>query len=193
MIFWKRWQFNRLLKKAKREIDNREQGKQSHVQDEILIQMKLAKFYLAYHGSASFPFAKDQAYECYRYAANLGSIEAQYLFGEYKLEQGKFWHQYTQSPYGRPLHEIYAKACFDEAFNYLEKAKEGDHAKAVQLLGMAYIQGWGVAMDKEKGFQLIVDSIELEGSWDKAPEIFKKLGLNNPEFFSMLAKRRASG
>ncbi len=45
-------------------------------------------------------------------------------------------------------------------------------------------------MDKKRGFDLIVDSIDQENSWDKVPQIFAALGLNKPEFFSQLTQRR---
>ncbi|HAT9519670.1 TPA: hypothetical protein JBC96_14495, partial [Legionella pneumophila subsp. pneumophila] len=56
--------------------------------------------------------------------------------------------------------------------------------------GLCIINGWGVESDKNAGFELVVDSIEQEGSWDKIPQIFASMGLNKPEFFSAIMQRR---
>lgn len=53
-----------------------------------------------------------------------------------------------------------------------------------------YYQWLGVESDKNTGFELVVDSIEQEGSWDKIPQIFASMGLNKPEFFSAIMQRR---
>ena len=45
-------------------------------------------------------------------------------------------------------------------------------------------------LDKKVGFELIVESIEQENSWDKVPQIFASMGLNKPEFFSALTQLR---
>ncbi len=191
MWFWKRWQLNTLLKKAQKEIDKREQGKQGNMQNEVSLHLKLAKFHQQFRFDRTLPFAEEKALEFFRHAANLGSTEGQYHFGEKKLEQGKFWDEFSKGIYGRPIHKDYAKGCFDEAFQYLKEAQNAGYPLAIRTLGLAHIHGWGTSINKEYGFKLVVESIDTENSWDKAPELFKTLGLNNPEFFStMMAMRR---
>ena len=186
MIFLKHWQLKRLIRKARKEVEKREQGKQGNMQNEINVHLQLAKIYQQLIRKPKYPNAKELMLEYYRHAANLGSIEAQYYFGYHKLELGKFWQAFAQDIYGQPIHQDYAKQHYEEAFQYLNEAKKSGFAKAYRTLGLAYIHGSGVTVQKERGFQLVVESIELDKAWDKAPEIFKKLGLNNPEFFSMM-------
>ena len=38
----------------------------------------------------------------------------------------------------------------------------------------------------EKGYRLVLESIDLEQAWGKATQIFDTLKLNLPEFFSAL-------
>lgn len=186
MWFWQKWKINKLEKKAKREQERRDQGQQDTIQNEIRVYLELAKLYQKNAFNKRLPHAKDLAFEYYRQAANLGSADAQYYFGHEKLEQGKFWNDLAKSWLGRSIHTTYANASFEEAFNYLNEAKAVSHVQAIRTLGLAYIHGWGVPADKEKGFKFIVDSVDLEQGWDKAPELFKKLGLNNSEFFSAM-------
>lgn len=71
-------------------------------------------------------------------------------------------------------------------------AEQLKHVEAKRLHGLCYINGWGVEVDKKRGFELIVESIEQENSWDKVPQIFAAMGLNKPEFFSALTQHRNS-
>ena len=83
------------------------------------------------------------------------------------------------------------QACYADAHAYLSSSEKLGHIQAKRLHGLAYINGWGVPADKNRGFELIVESIDQENSWDKVPQIFKEIGLNKPEFFSALAQRRS--
>ena len=67
------------------------------------------------------------------------------------------------------------------------------NTEALRVMGLCHIHGWGVAVDRQKGFSLIVDSINRDNSWDKLPEIFSKIGLNKPEFLSELIRYRTTG
>jgi len=82
------------------------------------------------------------------------------------------------------------KQLYEEAHAWLEAAKQFKHIEAMRLSGLCYINGWGVEPDKDKGFDMVVQSIEMENSWDKVPEIFAKIGLNKPEFFTALTSHR---
>ena len=77
---------------------------------------------------------------------------------------------------------------YEEAHAYLSSAGALQHAEAKRLHGLCYINAWGVPEDKEHGFKLVVESIELEQSWDKVPQIFASIGLNSGLFKPMDAK-----
>ena len=79
---------------------------------------------------------------------------------------------------------------YEEAHAYLSSSEGFQHVEARRLHGLCYINGWGVAEDQERGFKLVVESIEIEQSWDRVPQIFASIGLNKPEFFSALTKMR---
>jgi TPR repeat protein len=132
------------------------------------------------------------ANECYRAAALAGSVNAQYIFGKRRFDEGKFWQQWRQGIYGLPVHETYAKQMYEEGFIFLKKAIENGSFLAKRLYGLAYIHGLGVAKDQDQGFKLIIQSVDDEKAWDKATKIFEELGLNTPEFFSSIMALRAN-
>lgn len=175
-----------LQKAADKLFHQREQGGNVDVKHEANAQLALANFYRQHLFDKGLPNAERLMQESYRNAALLGSLQAQYQFGKLKLQRGKFWQQWAAGQYGRDIHETYAKQCYQEAFNYLSEAEQGNYPQAVRLHGMAYIHGWGIEQDKDKGFKLIVKSIDLEEAWDRATQIFEELGLNTPEFFSTI-------
>ncbi|MBS0359714.1 MAG: hypothetical protein JSS53_10625, partial [Proteobacteria bacterium] len=106
------------------------------------------------------------------------------------LEKAKFWDGFKKSLFKTPIQEKYAKDFYQEAHSYLKQAEEHGYPLAIRLVGLSYINGWGFAVDQDKGFQLVVDSIEREGSWDRATQIFTELGLNKSEFFSSIMSMR---
>ena len=44
-------------------------------------------------------------------------------------------------------------------------------------------------MNKDAGFEMVIQSIEQDNKLDKVPQIFASIGLNKPEFFAALIKR----
>ncbi len=158
---------------------------------EIGLYMNLAKIYQSVKNRKKFPFAEVMVNECYRAAASLDSIEAQYLLGSKLLEEGKFREEIEQEElFANPSNKRQQQQLYEEAHAYLLAADNLGHIEAKRLRGLCYINGWGVDSDKRKGFDLIVESIDKENSWDKVPQIFAEIGLNKPEFFSALAKHR---
>ena len=116
--------------------------------------------------------------------------QAQFLLGKNLLEEGKVRENLQrEGVFASDNNERQMKERYLDAHAYLMAAANVNHVQAGRLLGLCYINGWGVPADKDKGFELIVKSIELENSWDKVPQIFKEIGLNKPEFFSALAAR----
>jgi hypothetical protein len=186
MNLWHRLKHNSLRKKVKKNIEKRDSGNPVSLPQELAALHALAKFYLRHIYDKGLPRAEFWAQETYRAAAILGDKEAQYRLGLLFLERGKFWQELRNSLVGNDLQNHYARADFQEAFDYLQKAADSTHPLALRSLGMAYVRGWGVEINPDKGFKLVISSIDAEKSWDKATKIFEQLGLNSPEFFSAL-------
>ena len=194
MSFLKRLKINRLTKKLTNMREARERNQPS---DEILkIERdgyhRLAGMYASLHGKKKWPFARERMLACYRAAAMLHDAKAQYLVGKALLDEAKCREELEQSHvFASKSNHRSMKQLYEEAHAYLSAAEGLQHIEARRLHGLCYINGWGVEKDQEKGFKLVVESIELEGSWDKVPQIFASIGLNKPEFFSALTKMRS--
>lgn len=194
MSLLKRLKINRLTKKLTNMREVRERNQPS---DEILkIERdgyhRLAAMYASLHGKKKWPFARERMLACYRAAAMLHDATAQYLLGKALLDEAKFREELEQGHvFASKSNHRSMKQLYDEAHAYLSAAEGLQHIEARRLHGLCYINGWGVEKDQEKGFKLVVESIELEGSWDKVPQIFASIGLNKPEFFSALTKMRS--
>lgn len=186
MNFLAKYNYNRLKKRVKNLHDKRERAENVDVKYEIKANKELAKFYHQHQFDKALPHASTLAAECYRAAANLGDSESQYLFAKSLLDDGRFWEQVAQGIYGLPIHQSYAKNYYDEAIEQLHQATARGNFLALRLHGLAYINGWGVAQDKDKGFKMVVKSIDDANAWDKATQIFEELGLNTPAFFSSI-------
>lgn len=152
---------------------------------------KLAEIYKSLCGKKKYPFAQDMILECYRAASTIDDPAAQFLLGKKLLDEAKFRDDLQiNEVFSSPSNERQMKQLYEEAHAYLIAAEKLQHIEAKRLRGLCYINGWGVEADKKKGFELIVDSIEQENSWDKVPQIFASMGLNKPEFFSALTQHR---
>lgn len=195
MILFKRLKVRNLTKKLNAMQKNRVHNQ---VSDEILVKEcamyhQLAKLYGALQGCKKVPFAHEMVWECYRAAANLDDANAQYLLAKHLVEEGKLRQQLQKEGlFASPSNERRYKQLFEEAHAYLSAAETLRHIEAKRLRGLCYINGWGVDIEPEKGFELVVDSIDQENSWDRVPQIFASIGLNKPEFFAALTKRRKS-
>lgn len=194
MKFFTRMKIRSLSKKAMALFKNRQNNAVSEADEkrEIAIYLELAKLYDQSIYNKKIHNAKEYALECYRAAGSLNDINSQYIVAERLMENGKFWSKMKNSLFACSAHSNYAENAFKESFVYLQSAEEKGHPLAKRLHGLAYIHGWGVDIDEDKGFKLVVDSIEQENAWDRATEIFKELGLNKPEFFSSIMSMRKS-
>ncbi len=158
---------------------------------EIAYYHQLATIYNSLVGHKKYPFASDMATACLQAATKLDDPIAQYEVGKKLLEEAKFREQLEkEGVYASPNNERQMQQLYEEALAYLQTAQKRGHIHAKRLLGLCHINGWGVSTDKDKGFELVVESIEQENSWDKVPQIFAAIGLNKPEFFSALMKHR---
>lgn len=161
------------------------------VKREILCYFDLATLYKKQIGKKNFPFAEVMVIECYKGAANLNDSSAHYRLGFLFLDEGKY-RQNLQNA-GVFSSEENQKRCisaFEQAHAHLLAAEKLGHVEAKRLRGLAIINGWGQPADKDTGFELVVASIEQEGSWDKVPQIFASMGLNKPEFFAAIMQKR---
>lgn len=192
-MFLKRFKIRQLTKRLKAMQQNRVHNQPP---DEVLAKEtayyhQLAGIYNSLVGHKAYPFASDMASACLRAASGLDDSEAQYLLGKKLLDEAKLRDQLQQEGlFASPSNERQMNQLYEEAHVYLQSAEKLGHVLAKRLRGLCYINGWGVPSDKDKGFDLVVGSIEQENSWDRVPQIFASIGLNKPEFFSALTKHR---
>ena len=182
------WKIKSLTKKAynhylKRQKDNRSDVE---IQKEIKIHKQLIAIYRKKRFSKNYPHASHYIQESLRVAASLNDAESQYQLSKLMFEKGNFWKSLQDSCYKSSIQEKYMEQAFQEAHSFMAAAEDQGHPLAIRQHGLALIHGWGIDVDEEAGFQKIVNSIEKEGTWDKATQIFTELGLNRPEFFASL-------
>lgn len=193
MFSWKRFKINCLIKKLTTMQRNRIHNPASDelLRKEIEGYHELAGMYQKLEGHRKFPFAREAKLASYRAAAMVDDIKAQFILGKTLLDEAKIrqgWEEqalFASQSNVRTMTQLY-----EEALAFLEAAEKHQHIEAKRLRGLCYINGWGVAQDQKKGFEMIVDSIQQENSWDKVPQIFASLGLNKPEFFNQLTQMR---
>ncbi|KTD19399.1 hypothetical protein E3983_08275 [Legionella israelensis] len=193
MFSLKRWKIRKLTKKLKALKHNRlsEQPRDEVIKKEISYYFELAALYKTVIGKKKFPYAKLMLLECYRAAAALDDSTANFNLGYHLLEEAKYRDALQKEGlFDSQRNEVRMSQLYEEAHAYLKAAEQLGHIEAKRLRGLCYINGWGVDVDKEGGFELIVASIEQEGSWDRVPQIFAAIGLNKPEFFSAIMQRR---
>ena len=190
-----RFKINRLTKKLKSMQQSRVHNQPSEevLKKEIAGYHSLAAIYSSLQGNKKYPFARVMILECYRAASVIEDPIAQYLLGKSLLDEAKFREDLQiKGVFANPSNERQMKQYYEEALAYLLGAEQLNHIEAKRLRGLCYINGWGVEADQKRGFELIVDSIQQENSWDKVPQIFASMGLNKPEFFSALTQHRNS-
>lgn len=191
MTFFKRMKLRSLQKKAKKLHQIRDQGKGTGFKAEIAVLFELAEFFDKNRFHKKFPEAETFALEYYRAAASLDDAKAQYILSQRLFDKARFYDNWNQDIYGSSVHQRYAALYYEDAFKYLKESEAGGYALAKRYHGLAYIHAWGVAKDSEKGFQMIIDSIEMEQAWDRATKILEELKLNSPEFFNSIMKHQA--
>ncbi len=193
MRWWKQFKIKRLLKQLKILSTARLNNTTATdaVQKEIALYFELAGLYESMIGTKKQPFAREQALACYRAAAALDSADAQFLVGKQSLEEGRMREELQASGFlASEANTAYLKMCFHDAHGFLLAAEKHLHIKAKRLRGLCYINGWGVPIDKNAGFDLVVASIEQENAWDRVQKIFAELGINQSSFFSELFQHR---
>lgn len=187
------WKIKRISKKIKAmhafRVNN--QPSDEVLKKEAAYYFELAKLYKKMKNSKNVPYASIMYIEAYRVAASLDDAEAHYILGKHFLEEAKY-RKYIDNEglFNSPENLKLCQDEFKEAHSHLLAAEKLNHIEAKRLRGLAIINGWGTEVDKNAGFELIVASIEQEGSWDQVPQIFASMGLNKPEFFSAIMQRR---
>lgn len=193
MIFFKRFKVKSLTKKIKVLQQSRvhSQPTEEQLAKEKNLYHQLAKLYSLLKNCKKVPFAEVMIWECLRASATLDDADAQFKLASRLLDEAKFREQLQkEGVFASASNERQASQLYEEALAYLLAAEKMAHIGAKRLKGLCYINGWGVPMEREKGFDLVVDSIAQENSWDKVPQIFASIGLNKPEFFAALTKHR---
>lgn len=192
-MLFKRYKIKRLTKKIKALQLNRihTQPKEEIIAKEILYYHSLIKIYEKLLGHKKYPFAQEMIIACLRRASTLDDTDAQYAIARKLLEEAKFRERLQlEGVFSSNSNERQMKQLYEEAHAYLQAAEKLNHVLAKRLRGLCYINGWGVTVDKNQGFEMVVASIEQENSWDKIPQIFAAIGLNKPEFFTAIMQRR---
>lgn len=189
--FLKRWKLNAITKKLKRFQQLREQGDKKAQVMEIQTLHELAGFYQKVLFNKNFPLARLSLFEAYRAAASLNDAKAQYQCALMAFAKAKFYQTWYQSSYGREIHEKIMRDTYQEAHAFLDAAEANHYVEAKRYKGLAYIYGWGVEKNVNQGFDLILESIEMENAWSNATKIIEKLHLNSPEFFKALTQYQA--
>jgi len=150
----------------------------------------LASMYQKLEGKKKFPFAKEAKMAAYRAAAMVDDSKSQYILGKTLLDEAKLRQDWERGLFASKHNSQMMNLLFEDALAFLEAAEKRQHIDAKRQRGLCFIHGWGVPCDQQKGFEMIVESIQQENSWDKVPQIFASLGLNKPEFFSQLTQMR---
>lgn len=195
-MFMKRFKIKKLTKKLTTMQQNRlhAQPRDEIIVKEIAYYHELAKIYHSLIGHQSHPFAAEMENACLRAAASLDDVIAQYELGKKLLDKAKFCEKLQQDGlFASATNKQKMTHLYEDALAYLKSADKHDNVQARRLLGLCYIHGWGVASNQDKGFELVVSSIELENSWEKMTQIFEEIGLNKPEYVSALMKHREKG
>jgi hypothetical protein len=187
------WKINRITKKIKSMQLNRvnNQPTDQMVKKETAYYFELAGIYKKLIGKKRFPYADIMVVECFKGAANLNDSNAHYQLGQLFLNEGKYRLELqNKGLFNSEENQKKAALAFEQAHAHLLAAEKLGHIEAKRARGLAIINGWGQPSDKNAGFELVVASIEQEGSWDRVPQIFAGMGLNKPEFFAAIMQRR---
>lgn len=192
MFSWKRFKINRLMKKLLNMQRSRTHNPPSEdaLKKEIEGYRLLASMYQKLEGKKKFPFAKEAKLAAYRSAAMIDDVVSQFILGKAFLDEAKMRQEWEQGIFASQYNARLMDQLFEDALGFLEAAEKNQHIDAKRLRGLCYIHGWGVEANQKKGFEMIVESIQQENSWDKVPQIFASLGLNKPEFFSQLTQMK---
>ncbi|MBA2648573.1 MAG: hypothetical protein H0U75_03055 [Legionella sp.] len=193
MLILKRWKINKTIKKLRAMQANRVHNQPSDevIKKEIQIYFELAQLYNRLNNNKKYPYVKALVMECYRGAASLDDAQAHFEIGRICLDEAKF-RQVLESEevLNSQNNSVLCKQLFQQAHEHLLAADTLSHVAAKRLRGLCFINGWGVEVDKKMGFELVVASVDQEGSWDKIPQIFADLGINKPEFYTAILQHR---
>ena len=194
MFAFKEKKLKRLLKRATALHNYRQSNKvtDNAIKKESDLYLSMAKIYDKLTTRKKYPHAWHSALINYRSAAMLGDSTAQYIVGERLTEEAKFWDKQKEGVYASTVYSKYATMYFEEAYAFFDAAAKSNFSKAKRMKGLLLINGWGVAQDTDEGLKLVIESIEQDGSWDKAAQIFGELGLNKPEFFNAIMTHKQS-
>lgn len=193
IYFFKRFKARRLTKKIAVLQKIREHGTSSEkdLAKEKELYHHLADLYLLLERDKKTYYARDMRLAVYRASAVLDDTKAQFILGNLLLDEAKFRADLeAKGIFSSPSNFKEMERLYEESRAYFFAAEKLDHIQAKRMHGLFYINGWGVPVDKEHGFELVVESIKMENSWARVPQIFSEIGLNKPEFFSALSDKK---
>ncbi|KTD75073.1 hypothetical protein [Legionella waltersii] len=193
MLIFKGWKIKRITKRLKAMIAYRASNQPGDevLKKEILYYFELATIYKHLKGNKKHPYSDLMVVECYRSAADLNDAAANFQLAQLFLDEAKYRKGLNnEGIFTSPANLKRSDQLFEEAHAHLIAAEKLGHVGAKRLRGLCIINGWGVTSDKNAGFELVVSSIDQEGSWEKVPQIFASMGLNKPEFFAAIMQRR---
>lgn len=187
------WKIKRITKKIRAMQATRENNQPTSqiIQKEKDYYFELAAIYKKLLGHKKYPFAEVMRRECYRAAAELEDSKAHFQLAQILIAEGNYRQELDHESIFNSSENLKAMTVlYEEAQAHLLAAMQLGNVDAKRLRGLSIISGWGVESDKKTGFDLIVESIEEEGSWERVPQIFASMGLNKPEFFAAITQRR---
>jgi TPR repeat protein len=192
-----KWWKRQKIKRVQKQLKTLSAARLNHtvtseaLQKEITLYFELATLYESLLGEVKLPFAREQALACYRAAAALDNAQAQFLVGQKLLEEARMREELESGGlFASDANAAFLKVLYHDVHAFLLAAEKHQHIKAKRVRGLCYINGWGVPVDKDAGFDLVVASIEQENSWDRVQKIFAELGINKSAFFSELFQHR---
>jgi TPR repeat protein len=193
MMFFKSLKIKKLIKIAKNMQQLRENNSPNDaaLEKEINIYLQLAQIHRKLIGKKKYPFAREAVLLSLKAASSLDHVVSQYELGKMLLDEGVYRDNMEKLGIFASEFNLQRKTMvYKEAHAYLTSAAKHNNIQAKRQLGLAYINGYGVEVDKDHGFDLIVDSIEQENAWDRIQKIFSSLDINKSTFFSELFKHR---
>jgi TPR repeat protein len=186
------------IKRIKKKLSKMQQFRQSHdvddakIQNEIKYELKLHDLYQKLIGKKKHPFAQMLAVESWRAAAQLNHVPSMYELGNFYLKMAQCRENLEQEKiFSSAENQRAMKDAYLQAHTFLEAAQKMGHLDAMLLYGLCFIFGWGMPIDQNKGYQLVIESIDKKQCWGKLPQLFAPMGLNKSEFFEALIKRQS--
>jgi hypothetical protein len=189
---FRKWRLNNLILKSQAIAKTRAdlEPEEQNNAPELKLQIKIRKYLKKLKGKVELSEIKYN--ESLRLSFMLGDNKALIELADIYFKEGLFWQKLNKTGYKCKYYDAKMKDSFNTALEYIKIGKEKDLFMAFRLYGKALIYGWGVDIDENKGFKEVITSINKEGNWDNASQIFQNLGVNKPEVFNKILELQGS-